>query len=102
MRTIKLINKLEEVSLKIPDRVLRLKGFVTYKNKKELLEILIYRGFSSSTTHPIEIDQQKNVLNERYLLRKCELLKAPLSSISNKVIKETDEIEKFLDISFWK
>ena len=102
MRTIKLINKLEEVSLKIPDRLLRLKGFVTYKNKKELLEILIYRGFSSSTTHPIEIDQKKNVLNEKYLLHKCELLRAPLSSISNKVIKETDEIEKFLDISFWE
>ena len=101
MRTIKLIKRLEEVSLKIPDRLLRLKGFVTYKDKKDFLEILIYKGFSSSTTHHIEIDQQKNVINEKYILIKCELLKAPLSSISNKVIKETDEIAKFLDINFW-
>ena len=61
MVEIDLINSLEKISSKIPNRILKLKGFVLKENHKELLEILIFKGFSSSTTHPIEIDLEKKL-----------------------------------------
>ena len=56
MEKIDLINSLEKISSEIPDRILKLKGFILKENQKEQLEIIIFRGYSSSTTHPIEID----------------------------------------------
>ncbi len=59
MAKIDLINILEKISSEMPDRILKLEGFILNKNQKEQLEILIFKGFSSSTTHPIEIDSKK-------------------------------------------
>ena len=56
MVKIDLINSLEKISSEIPDRILKLEGFIQKENQQEQLEIIIFRGFSSSTTHPIEID----------------------------------------------
>ena len=63
MAKIDLINSLEKISSEIPDRVLKLEGFIQKENQKEQLEILIFRGYSSSTTHPIEIDAEKKSNN---------------------------------------
>jgi len=49
-----IINSLEKISSEIPDRILKLEGFILKENNQEQLEILIFRGYSSSTTHPIE------------------------------------------------
>ena len=54
MAKIDLINSLEKISSEIPDRILKLEGFIQKENQKEQLEIIIFRGFSSSTTHPID------------------------------------------------
>ena len=62
MAKIDLINSLEKISSEIPDRILKLEGFILKKNQKEPLEIIIFRGYSSSTTHPIEIDLEKRVV----------------------------------------
>ena len=62
MAKIDLINSLEKISSEIPDRILKLEGFILKENQKEQLEIIIFRGFSSSTTHPIEIDLEKKVI----------------------------------------
>ena len=59
MEEIDLINNLEKISSVIPNRILKLEGFILKENQKEQLEILIFRGYSSSTTHPIEIDSEK-------------------------------------------
>ena len=59
MAKIDLINSLEKISSDMLDRVLKLEGFILKKNQKEPLEIIIFRGYSSSTTHPIEIDLGK-------------------------------------------
>ena len=59
MADIDLINNLEKISSEIPNRILKLEGFLQKENKKEQLEIIIFRGYSSSTTHPIEIDSEK-------------------------------------------
>ena len=66
MAKIDLINILEKISSEIPDRILKLEGFILKDNQKEQLEIIIFRGFSSSTTHPIEIDLEKKFIGFRY------------------------------------
>ena len=68
MSEINLINSLEQISSEMPDRILKLEGFVPKENQKEQLEILIFRGYSSSTTHPIEIDSEKKVITLSYTI----------------------------------
>jgi hypothetical protein len=59
MAEIDLIKNLEHISLMIPNRLLKLQGYLLRKDSKEFLEIIIYKGFSSSTTHQTEIDSEK-------------------------------------------
>ena len=59
MADIDLLNNLEKISSLIPNRVLKVDGYILKENLKEQLEIIIFKGFSSSTTHPIEIDLEK-------------------------------------------
>ena len=61
MAGIDLINNLERISYEIPNRILKLEGNILKENHKELLEIIIFKGFSSSTTHQIEIDVKKKL-----------------------------------------
>ena len=61
MVEIDLLNNLEKISSVVPNRILKLEGFILKENHKEQLEILIFKGFSSSTTHPIEIDLEKKL-----------------------------------------
>ena len=57
---IDLVKNLEKISSLISNRVLKVEGFILKENRKEELEIIIFKGFSSSTTHPIEIDLGKS------------------------------------------
>ena len=59
MAEIDLIKNLEKISSEIPTRILKIQGYILKENHKEQLEIIIFKGFSSSTTHPIEIDLEK-------------------------------------------
>ena len=52
MTDVELVSQLEERSRSHGDRVLRLMGVVG----AEPFELLIFRGFSSSTTHPTRFD----------------------------------------------
>jgi len=47
MAKIDLINSLEKISSEIPNRILKLEGFILKENQKEQLEIIIFRGYSS-------------------------------------------------------
>ena len=76
MAEIDLINNLEKISSKVPNRILKLEGFILKDNYKENLEILIFKGFSSSTTHPIEIDVEKEVIESPYVISNLKLYKA--------------------------
>ena len=78
MAKIDLINSLEQISSEIPDRILKLEGYILKENQKEQLEIIIFKGFSSSTTHPIEIDLEKKFIEFSYILTNFKLYKAPL------------------------
>tara|TARA_Y100000589_G_scaffold320578_1_gene350658 strand:+ start:648 stop:950 length:303 start_codon:yes stop_codon:yes gene_type:complete len=99
MEIINLIKELELISSKFPDRLLRIEG--EYIDNKEFIEVIIFKGFSSSTTHKIEYDLNKNVLNKEFIFTKCELVQAPLSESKEFVIKTSEDIKKFLDKNFW-
>ena len=101
MAEIDLINNLEKISSNIPNRILKLEGFIQKKNQKEYLEILIFKGFSSSTTHPIEINLEKKVLDFPYELTKSKLYKAPLTKANNNFIRENQNIVFFLNHKNW-
>ena len=59
MAEIDILNRLEKISSDIPNRILKVEGYILKDSQKEHLEIIIFKGFSSSTTHPIEIDLEK-------------------------------------------
>ena len=101
MSKIDLINSLEKISSEIPHRILKLEGFIQKENEKEQLEILIFRGFSSSTTHPIEIDLEKKVIEFSYILTNFKLYKAPLKKTKDNFIRENRNSVFFLDNRNW-
>ena len=103
MEEIDLIHSLERISSKIPNRILKLEGYILKKNNhKEKLEIIIFKGFSSSTTHQIEMDleSQWEVLAEpvQTILRKYQVPDAyeQLKSLTRgKRLTQTD-FQKFV------
>ena len=96
-----LLKSLETISSKIPDRILKLQGYILKSNHKEQLEIIIFKGFSSSTTHPIEIDVEKQVLESDYILTKFRLYQSPLTETQDKFIRESKNPLYFLNQKNW-
>ena len=101
MAEIDLINSLEKISSIVPNRILKLEGFVLKEDREEQLEIIIFKGFSSSTTHPIEIDLEKKVIKFNYVLRNFKLYKAPFTETKNNFIKENQNSVYFLNPKNW-
>ena len=101
MAKIDLINSLEKISSDMLDRVLKLEGFILKENQKEQLEILIFRGYSSSTTHPIEIDSEKKVITLSYTITNFKLYKAPLIETEENFIRENQKSVFFLNQKNW-
>ena len=101
MAKIDLINSLEKISSEIPDRILKLEGFILKETQKEQLEILIFRGYSSSTTHPIEIDSEKKVISLNYRITNFKLYKAPLKGKEENFIRENQNSVFFLNQKNW-
>ena len=101
MAEINLINNLEKISSEIPNRVLKVEGFILKEDHKEQLEILIFKGFSSSTTHPIEIDLEKKVIAFTYILTNFKLYKAPLIETEDNFIRENQNSVFFLNQKNW-
>jgi len=101
MEEIDLINSLEKISSEIPNRILKLEGFILKEKQKELLEILIFKGFSSSTTHPIEIDLEKKVIALTYIITNFKLYEAPLTETEDNFIRENQNSVFFLNEENW-
>ena len=101
MEDIDLLNNLEKISSLISNRVLKIEGFILKENHKEDLEIIIFKGFSSSTTHPIEIDLEKKVIELKYILTNFKLFKAPLKETKNNFIRESQKSVFFLNQKNW-
>ena len=101
MAEIDLIKNLEKISSEIPNRILKIQGYILKENHKEQLEIIIFKGFSSSTTHPIEIDLEKKVIEFSYILTNFKLYKAPLKQTKDNFIKENQNSVFFLNKKNW-
>jgi len=101
MAEIDLINNLEKISSKIPNRILKLEGYILKNNHKEKLEIIIFKGISSSTTHPIEIDLKKKVIEFSYIIKKFKLYKSPLTETEDNFIRENQNSVFFLNQENW-
>ena len=76
------VQALEERTRSQPHWVVRLRGQVGV----EPFELLIFRGFSSSTTHPTAFDPDASVLPEGTSLDQAELLQGPLSPTQEVVL----------------
>ena len=101
MKEIDLLNNLEKISSFIPNRILKIEGYILNKNQKEQLEIIIFKGFSSSTTHPIEIDLEKKIIGNRFVLTNFKLYKAPLTEKKDNFIRENKNSVYFFDKKNW-
>ena len=101
MADIDLLNKLEKISSFVPNRILKVEGFILKENVKEQLEIIIFKGFSSSTTHPIEIDLDKKVIEFRYVITNFKLYKAPLKETEDNFIRANQNAVFFLNQKNW-
>ena len=101
MEEIDLIKNLEKISAEIPNRILKLEGFILKENQKEQLEIIIFRGYSSSTTHPIEIDSEKKVIALTFIISNFKLYKAPLTETDKNFIRENQNSVFFLNQKNW-
>ena len=101
MAEIDLIKNLEKISSAMPNRILKLEGFILKENQKEQLEIIIFRGYSSSTTHPIEIDSEETVIKLSYSISNFKLYKAPLTETEENFIRENQNSVFFLNQKNW-
>ena len=101
MAKIDLISSLEKIRSEITNRILKLEGFILKENQKEQLEIIIFRGYSSSTTHPIEIDSEKKVITLSHIIKNFKLYKAPLTETEENFIRDNRDPVFFLNQKNW-
>ena len=104
MQDAQLVLALEALSRERPDRVLRLIGSVPSEQDRRQLEpfeLLIYRGFSSSTTHPTAFDPDALVLPEGVELHAAQLLQGPLDPAHEIVLRGPEPVATFLAPQRW-
>ena len=92
-----LVQALEERTRLDPQRVVRLRGDVGEKP----FELLIFRGFSSSTTHPTAFDPDATVLPDGTQLQRAELLQGPLNPDEEIVLSGPISPDELLAQASW-
>ena len=105
-----LLAELEALSRSRPARVLRLRGQVPVNDagdpdaageRLDPFELLIFRGFSSSTTHPTGFDPDRPALPEGSVVEAAELLAGPLRPDAEQVLAGPGPVLAFLDPCCW-
>jgi hypothetical protein len=100
-----LLATLEELSRAHPERLLRLRGHLPVNgagdpdaagDALEPFELLIFRGFSSSTTHPTAFDPDRPALPEGSCIESAELLQGPLRPPTETVLAGPGPVQPFL------
>ncbi|QNI84233.1 hypothetical protein SynPROS71_00400 [Synechococcus sp. PROS-7-1] len=93
---------LEAISRDRPDRVLRLRGTVqSSEGAEDVLEVLIFRGFSSCTTHPTDFDPDQSVLPDGAALETAELLRGPLNPQQEERLLGPLPVAALMDREVW-
>jgi hypothetical protein len=97
-----LLAQLEELSRSRPDRVLRLTGELPGDGGgMEPFELLIFRGFSSSVSHPTAFDPDQPALPESARLMRAELLQGPLNPAAEQRVAGPMDPERLLELDRW-
>jgi len=108
-----LLAALEEISRGRADRVLRLRGRLSVDAEglpvdtaeaaetEDAFELLIFRGFSSSVTHPTAFDPDRPALPEGAVISSAELLAGPLNPLQERRLAGPESVEAFLDPAAW-
>ncbi len=98
-----LLAALEAISRERPDRVLRLRGRLPGdEGLLEPFELLMFRGFSSLTTHPTAFDPDQPALPEGSRITSAELLQGPLNpSVPAAPLAEPVAVETLLQPEAW-
>jgi hypothetical protein len=100
-----LLAALEAISRDRADRVLRLRGSLPPEaagaGASEPFELLIFRGFSSSVSHPTAFDPDQPALPESAQLASAELLQGPLNPAAEQPLAGPAAVEHFLDPAAW-
>ena len=106
-----LLAALEELSRGRPDRVLRLRGLVPVDGEGdpaaagerfEPFELLIFRGFSSSVTHPTAFDPDQPALPASARITAAELLAGPLNPSDERGLAGPLPAATYLDPGAWE
>jgi hypothetical protein len=93
---------LESISRGCPDRLLRLEGLLPGPHGPEPFELLIYRGISSSLTHPTAFDPDQPALPEGAVVETVTLLRAPLRPGAPEVLAGPAPLDHFLNPGAWQ
>jgi hypothetical protein len=93
---------LEAISRDRPDRVLRLRGNLLGAEGPEAFALLIFRGFSSSITHPTAYDPDQPALPPGAVIESAELLAGPLNPTDERVLAGPLPAPSFLDPAAWR
>ena len=101
MEQINLLTNLEKISSKFSNRLLKMEGYMLKDNNQEDLEIIIFKGFSSSTTHSIEFDLEKKFIDFDHFFTNSKLYKAPLNKNSDDFIRQNQNPFFFLNEKNW-
>lgn len=99
-----LLLQLEERSRSRPDRVLRLRGSLPAEEPPgamEPFELLIFRGFSSLTTHPTAFNPDRPALPEGSRIDSAELLQAPLLPEAETLLAGPGPLQDVLGSHAW-
>jgi hypothetical protein len=100
---VKLLAQLEEISRMRPDRVVRLSGELPSADGTgwERFELLIFRGFSSSVSHPTAFDPDQPALPSEARVQEAELLQGPLNPAAEQRLAGPLPVAALLDPAAW-
>ena len=97
-----LLEALEAISRTRPDRVLRLRGELAGAGGElEPFELLIFRGFSSSVSHPTSFDPDQPTLPASASVATAELLAAPLNPAAERQLAAPHPADIDRDPAAW-
>jgi hypothetical protein len=98
-----LLAELEAISRCRSDRVLRLSGALPAEIGAgwEPFELLIFRGFSSSVSHPTAFDPDQPALAESAQITAAELLQGPLNPAQETLLAGPVAVEAFREPGAW-
>jgi hypothetical protein len=96
-----LLAQLEQRSRSRADRVLRLRGDLPVDGGWEPFELLIFRGFSSSVSHPTAFDPDCPALPEGARIAGAELLQGPLNPAAEQPLAGPFPAQRFLEADAW-